>query len=208
VFVDEQFLHPDLGFSVRFPHGWKLINQSNQVVGLSPKRDGVVLLQLDSPGDDPEAAANAYAEREGLRLDGRASIRVGGLSAYRAEAVVPTSFGRTHAEITWIAYGGRVYRLLAGIEAGSLRKYQGLFRKFAHSFRPLTPEDRAQVTELRLRVVSALPGESIDALSQRVGNEWSSFYTAVANALPIGAPLAGGTLVKVAVREAYLGPRS
>ncbi|MGH0029507.1 MAG: M48 family metalloprotease [Myxococcota bacterium] len=203
VFIEERFLHPDLDFSLRFPHGWNLSNQSSQVVALSPKRDGVALLQLDSQGDDPEAAARAYARREELRLQRAGSLRVGGLPAFRGEAVVPTSFGRTHAEITWIAHGGNIYRLVAGIEPGSLRKYQGLFRKFAHSFRPLTPEDRGEITELRLRLTRVQPGESIDALSERVGNEWSSFYTAVANGLPVGTPPPPGTLVKVAVREAY-----
>ena len=31
VFVGERFLHPDLGFSLRFPHDWKLVNQSSHV---------------------------------------------------------------------------------------------------------------------------------------------------------------------------------
>ena len=55
-----------------------------------------------------------------------------------------------------------VYRLIAGIEAGSLRKYQGLFRKFAHSFRPLTDADRGEITELRLRLATVQPGESLE----------------------------------------------
>jgi predicted Zn-dependent protease len=205
VFLGDRFLHPDLDFSLRFPHGWKLTNQSSEVVGVAPKRDGVVLLQLDSKGDDPAAAARAYAEREELLLEHPTAIRVGGLPAFRAESVVTSGFGRIHAEITWIAHAGNVYRLAAGIEPGALRKYQGLFRKFSHSFRPLVPEDRLAITELRLRVARALPGESLDALCERTGNEWSPFYTAVANGLPVGSPLAADTRVKVAVREPYEG---
>ena len=179
------------------------MNQSNQVLGLAPKGDGVVLLQLDSSGDDPKAAAHAYAAKERLQLEKTATIRVGGLPAFRAEAVVPTSFGRTHAEITWIAHGEHVYRLIAGIEPGSLRKYRGLFRKFSHSFRPLLPEERATITELHLRTALPRAGESLDELSERTGNEWDPFYTAVMNGFPVGAPLESGTRVKVALREPY-----
>ena len=128
---------------------------------------------------------------------------LGGLPAFRAESVVTSGVGRIHSEITWIAHAGNVYRLAAGIEPGALRKYRGLFRKFSHSFRPLVPEDRRAITELRLRVARALPGESLDALCERTGNEWSSFYTAVANGLPVGSPLTADALVKVAVREPY-----
>jgi predicted Zn-dependent protease len=204
VFVEERFLHPDLGFSLRFPHGWDLTNQSAQVLGLSPKRDGVVLLQLDSQGDDPVAAARAYAERESLFLENASQIRVGGLPAFRAEAAVSTSVGRLLAEITWIAHRGNIYRLVAGIEPGSLPKYRGIFRKFAHSFRPLTPADAREISELRLRTLVAQPEDSLAALSARSGNEWDLVYTAVANGLQVGAPPPPGFRVKVAVREPYV----
>jgi predicted Zn-dependent protease len=207
IFIGDRFLHPDLDFSLRFPSGWDLENQSSQVVGLAPKRDGVVLLQLDGIGDDPAAAARAFAEREKLALENPTPIRIGGLPAFRAESVVETQFGKTHAEITWVAHDGRVYRLVTGNEPGSLRKYQGLFRKFAHSFRPLTPEDRLEITELRLRIAHARPGETLEALCERTGNEWSPFHTAVANGLQVGAALPGGTPVKIALREPYQGPR-
>jgi predicted Zn-dependent protease len=204
VFVGDRFLHPDLGFSLRFPHGWKQRNQAAQVVAVSPRGDGVVVLQLDRPSEDPEVTALDYAEREGLELQNPARIRIGGLPAYRAEASVPTSFGRIFAEITWIAHGENIYRLLSGMREGSLVKYKGLFRKFSHSFRPLTAADRPDITELRLRVVTTRAGETLRELSERSGNEWSAVYTAVANGLTVGARQPAGVAVKVAVREAYV----
>jgi predicted Zn-dependent protease len=206
VFVGDRFLHADLGFSLRFPHGWAQSNQAAQVVAISPRGDGVAVLQLDRPGKDPEATALDYAEREKLELQNESRIRVGGLPAYRAEASVPTSFGRIFAEITWIAHGGNVYRLLSGMREGSLAKYQGLFRKFSHSFRPLTAADRADITELRLRVVKTRTNETLRELSERTGNEWTPVYTAVANGLTVGARQQGGIPVKVAIRELYVAP--
>jgi predicted Zn-dependent protease len=209
VFEEERFLHPDLGFSVQFPTGWRTKNLNDQVVAIAPKRDAVVLLQLDSRGDDPRAAAIAYAMREDLHLADDISLRVGGLPAFRARALVPTSFGRIPAEITWIAHEGMVYRLLAGMQPGSLRSYEGIFRKYSHSFRALTPEERAGIGELRLRLARVQDGETMAELSARTGNEWDPAYTAVANGLAPAAPLAPGTLIKIAVREPYVPePRS
>jgi predicted Zn-dependent protease len=203
VFDEDRFMHPDLGFLVQFPSGWKLLNLSDQVVGIAPKRDAVVLLQLDSEGDDPVEAARAYALREHLPVDSGAPLRIGGLPAYRLRALVPTGFGRIPAEITWIALDGRVYRLIGGVQPGTLRNYEGVFRKFAHGFRQLTPEDRARITELRLRIARVQPGESLATLSARMHNEWDLAYTAVANGMAPGAQLEPGAVIKVAVREPY-----
>jgi predicted Zn-dependent protease len=204
VFEEERFLHPDLGFTLQFPTGWRVVNLNDQVVGLAPKRDAVALLQLDSRGEDPKAAAQAYALREGLRLDDGVTHQVNGLPAYRTRALVPTSFGRIPAEITWVAFDGTIYRLIAGMQPGTLRSYEGIFRKFSHSFRPLSPEERARITELRLRLAHAKPGETLAELGARTANEWDPAYTAVANGLAPGARLAPGAALKIAVREPYV----
>jgi predicted Zn-dependent protease len=203
VLVDDRFLHPDLGFSLRFPHEWQVLNQSDQVVGISPRRDGVVLLQLQGAGSDPVAAAHDYAEHESLALVNATPVKIGELPGLRAEASVPTSFGRMNAEITWVAYDGRIYRLIGGVTPGQLRKYQGVFRKFAQSFRPLTPEDAAQIQELHLRSVRAQEGETLGELSARTGNQWDVASTAVANAIFVHEPLHEGQRIKIARFEPY-----
>jgi predicted Zn-dependent protease len=209
VFDGSRFLHADMGFSQQFPNGWTLLNMSNQVVGISPKRDAVTLLELDSRGDDPAAAAHAYAAREGFGLGSEIALQIGGLPAYRARAYLPTSFGRMPAEITWVAHDGFIFRLVAGVQPGTLRSYEGVLRKFSHGFRPLTPEERAHITELRLRIAEARPGESLAELSARTHNEWDPAYTAVANGLAPATPLAPGALIKIAVREPYVAaPRT
>jgi predicted Zn-dependent protease len=203
IFDGDRFLHPELDFSLRFPPDWSHLNESSQVVGIAPTRDGVVLLQLHGMGDDPVAAAEKYAAMEGLRLENAMSLKIGGLPAYRAQAHVPTTFGRIDAEITWIAHEGRIYRLIAGMEPGATRKYQGLFRRFAHSFRQLTPEERASLTELRLRTAISLEGETLSELSERSENQWDLTYTAIVNDLFVDDRLQAGQRLKIAVRESY-----
>jgi predicted Zn-dependent protease len=206
VFQGDRFLHPELNFSLRFPPEWNHVNQSSQVISIAPTRDGVVLLQLHGEGDDPVATARRYAAREGLRLENPTPLKIGGLPAFRTQAQIQTSFGRIDAEITWIAHDGRIYCLIAGMEPGVFRKYQGLFRRFAHSFRPLTAEERAGITELRLRTSRAREGETLAELSERSGNEWDLTYTAIVNEFFVDDRLAAGQRVKVAVREPHEDP--
>ncbi len=226
VFEGARFLHPDLGFTLRFPAGWHQINQSSQVVGISPKRDGIVLLQLQGEGEDPQLAAQEYAEREGLQLQHETPIRIGALApdaganrvglpqtkseirppsllAYRALAQIPAPAGAVKSEITWIAYDGLIYRLIGGMSPGAFRKYRGLFRKFASSFRPLTQQEIERITELRLRLGVAREGETLGELTRRTENEWDPNWTAVVNDLFVSEPLQAGQQVKIAVREPY-----
>lgn len=203
VFVEDRFFHADLGFSLRFPYGWEQRNEPARVMAIAPKRDGVVLLELQGAGGDPIAAAREFAEQEALQLEHGAALRIGALPAFRALAVVPTAFGALNAEITWISFDNRIYRLLGGLRGGQITKYQGIFRKFAQSFRRITPEEVASIEELRVRSARALPGETLTELSARVQNQWDLTFTSVANGVFAHEALAPGQRIKIAVKERY-----
>jgi predicted Zn-dependent protease len=203
VFVEDRFFHADLGFSLGFPYGWEKSNQPARVMAIAPKHDGVVLLELQGAGSDPIAAAREFAEQEALPLEHGTPLHIGELPAFRAIAIVPTSFGALNAEITWVAFDNRVYRLLGGLRGGQISKYQGIFRKFAQSFRRITPEETASIQELRVRSARALPGETLTDLSARTHNQWGLTFTSVANGVFAHEALAPGQRIKIAVKEPY-----
>jgi predicted Zn-dependent protease len=204
VFVENLFVHPELGFALRFPHGWTLQNLNAAVVGISPRGDVIALLELQGEGDDPEAAAREFAKEAEARWRDGVPVRIGTLAGFRAEAIaLETQFGPVSGEVTWIAHGGRIYRLVAGVEAGRVAPAGGALRGFARSFRPLDAGEIARLSELRLRVALARDGESLVSLGARTRNEWDPLRTAVANAMQVDRPLREGELVKVAVREPY-----
>src|SRR5262249_20856117 len=130
-------------------------------------------------------------------------LHIGDLPAFRALAIVPTSFGALNAEITWISFDNRIYRLLGGLRGGQITKYQGIFRKFAQSFRPITPEELASIEELRVRSARAEPGETLTQLSERTHNQWDLTFTSVANGVFAHEALAPGQRIKIAVKEHY-----
>jgi len=204
VFVGHRFLHAEMGFSLRFPKGWESSNQSSQVVAISPKRDAVVILQLAGEGDDPEEAAHRDAEELEFQLEGPRRLRVGDRPAYRAEVTFPSSYGAVYGTATWVALDGRVYRLVCGVEKGDPGRYEGTCRSFARSLRPLGADAEAEISELRIRLVSAQEGETLRELNRRVGGDWSVNRTAVINGMQVDDVLSANDRVKVVKRESIL----
>jgi predicted Zn-dependent protease len=202
VFHKELFLHPDLGFAVRFPLEWRTHNGREVVAASAPSGDAVVAVRLQARGDDPEAAAVAFARKKDMTLSDFQRFRVNGLPAVRALAGVKAGRGNFVGDFSFIAHQGVVYRITG---AAPVQRYDYHAREIVdvvRSFRDLEPDERSfQVG--RLRLASANPGERLSILGARTGNSWSVARTAAVNGLDPSAPLAAGRLVKIAVSEPY-----
>lgn len=198
VIQGSRFLHPDMGFSMRFPDGWDVINTPQAVGAISPRRDAQTFLQHQGLGRDPQLSAEEFLAQAGrqLKISEVAPIKIGGLDAFRA---VGRASG-VHVILTWIAFDSSIYRVTA---ASPTKSYDAAFMNTARSFRALTPEQRASIQELRLRIAIAREGESLGQLSSRTGNRWNVQQTAIMNDLFATTPLSQGQLVKVALAEAY-----
>jgi predicted Zn-dependent protease len=203
VVKDGRFAHADLGIGLRFPPGWEVQNTRSAVIGIAPNDGAVLLLELDGEGDDPEAAAHTFAQREGAVWSESQSLDFSGMEAFRARGNIPTPIGKREAEVVWIAHEGNIYRLTGFAYRGNFNSYVGVFRNFPRGFRVLDDADRADIDEVRLRVVRAREGETLEELSQRTGNDWEVNKTAVANRLRRGELLEAGQSVKIAVRVPY-----
>jgi predicted Zn-dependent protease len=202
VFVDDAFFHPELGFAWRVPAGWERENQPEAVIALDPASEGRValLLQLAGEGDDPVAAAVA----EGVGPEHQRALHrleIGG----RPAAQLELTRGGDAALLTWLALGGRVYRVVGICPVAELGARHELFVSATGELRALTPADRRRIEAARLRVLVPRPGEALDALAERADSTWSPAEIAVANDLDAGAPLSGGARVKLPVREAWRG---
>jgi predicted Zn-dependent protease len=206
VFQDERFLHADMDFTMRFPPGWEMRNTRTAVGAISPARDAQVFLEIQGPGRDPERAAAEFLNRsadKGIRVEEAKPLKIGDWSAFRVKGRTGTTDVPLQVYITWIARDDRIYRL-TGVTASRIsRRFEGTLGNVARSFRPLTPEQRASIHETRLHVVSALPEETLQALSERTENQWDLQQTAVVNDLFTDRPLEAGHLVKVAVSRPY-----
>lgn len=204
VFQRDRFLHADMGFSMRFPDGWKVVNTRNAVGAVSPDRRAQVVLEVQGPGTDPREAAQKYldeAQTQGLRVESARDIVLGKSPAYRVEGRASSRAGPLGVHFTWFARDGVMLRL-TGFTVG-LGSRGGIFANVARSFRTISPRERASIRETRLRIVPARAGETLVQFSKRTSNAWNIQQTAVMNGIFADAKLTEGQLLKIAVSRPY-----
>ena len=205
VFEGETFRHPDLGFAVRLPAGWKAGNGRSAIGAVAPDGGAIVLLDGATTGTDPVEAERAFEKEAGSGpLPNTEKLTIAGLPAVHAVAVIDSRRGPLALDLTWIAYAGRVYRITGIAPAGRAEAFRAAWRETAASFRPLTASERRAIRETRLRIARARHGETIGDVVRRTGSAWSAEEAAVANEVAPGDVLGGGRPVKVAMTEPYV----
>jgi len=198
IFVKNVFQHPDLDLALEVPTGWKTRNTPAAALASEPQGRAVVALEAAGEGQDPVDGArkDGLDERQTQQLT---RGKIAGLPA--AQLIAQDREVRMH--LTWIAYGGTVYRV-AGISAiKSFETYREAFARTASSFRPLRQDEREKITEARLRSRPARSGESLGELVARAGGVWKVDRTAVANGVAADAKLADGFPVKVPISQRH-----
>jgi predicted Zn-dependent protease len=207
VIEGSRFLHPDLDITLSFPSGWPISNTPAAVVAIPPKGDARFSLEDAGPGTDPEAVANAYLAKRltevRAKIDFAEAQQTRCCKTYVVRGKVSTPQGEIAGQLTWVALGGRVYRLTAASRPISAAKYSERAAQMVRSLRPLTPEERASIMVDRLRLARAQQGETIAAFSARTKNVYDVHRTAIANDLEVGAKLSAGELLKIGVRGPY-----
>ena len=190
------FYQGNLGFALRLPAGWKIKNGSNgQFAAAAPGSSAVI--QLATGIKDPRLPPRDYMlQRLGLtRLSNEADLKIHGLPAHTAMAVVNTMFGQRLARIT-VIYHGNLAIILGGYTktSSAIGQYDGAFLDTARSFRPLTPAEKAVATRSRhIHIVRADKSTTMDKLAAKAAIEkFPEQQLRLLNALyPNGDPKAG-----------------
>lgn len=198
-------LHPDLDFGITFPKGWTLENTHTALAAVAPEKDGVAALGLYGKGEarDLQRIADEFAAKLEKRYRTKVG-HIGGTTAagLPAHAVVVTDrSGKEpmHLYFLWIADRGRIFQMI-GITPHAQRD---LVKATVESIRPLTAQERASITELRIRVVAAQPGERLESVNNRSKGILDLPVLAVLNGIDAAKPLSQGEPVKVVVRVPY-----
>lgn len=82
---DRQFYHPKLGIKLRFRDGWRLDNEGNRVMAISPENDAILQINGFSYRNDTPENMLKRQVGEGNVRDGR-SLTIAGMPAYIAIA--------------------------------------------------------------------------------------------------------------------------
>jgi predicted Zn-dependent protease len=207
VFDGTTFLHPDLDFHVKFPTDWKTVNDRTAVGAMAPDKGSAVVLEVVAEGTDPEVGVRALEKETGVTLTGTERGSVGGLPTAHATADARTRDGRVALDFTWIAHGGRIFRLTGVTSPGAAARVRPTFAGVAASFGPLTSAERSGISELRVHVVTVRSGDTVEKLVARMESGWGAAMTAVANGVEEGEALQAGRPIKLAVRRPYVRSR-
>jgi predicted Zn-dependent protease len=149
-------------------------------------------------GEDPAEAAVA----EGLGPEHEKALRRLELEG-RSAAQLELTRGGDAAVLTWIALGGRIYRVVGICPVAELGARHGVFTEAARALEDLGAADRARIQAARLRLRSPAAGESLADFAHRAASTWSPEQLAVANDLDPEAPLAAGAPLKVPIEEPW-----
>ena len=145
---------------------------------------------------DPKTPLETYVASgwvSGLDQASIAATPVNGLPAATARA----SADGWQFDITVIRLGGQVYRLLTAAPLSS-KALQSTAQSVRSSFRVLSADEKASLKPLRVRVVTAKPGDTVASLSALMaGTERKLDLFRVLNAMSPGATVSAGERVKI-----------
>jgi len=205
VFQGQEFLHPELGFKLRFPRGWLTSNSAMAVGASAPTRDAIVYLTADLPPGDPRERAEEWAAKEGeergFEVEESKPMRVGSIDAWRMRV---RQFGggmSVTAVVTFFPYAGSTWRIVGLAPSNRADSQKGNFSLPVRTFTNLEPGDTDSITALRLRVAEAGPNESVERISMRTNNAWTVLETAINNGVFSDHRFESGDLVKIASEE-------
>jgi predicted Zn-dependent protease len=193
-FKGTDFYHPDLRFRLTFPQGWHTQNQRQAVLGASPQQDALVQLSLADQGT-PEAAAQAFFGQEGVS-GSSFNGSVHGFAATAGEFSAATDQGPIAGRATFIAYEGRVYRVLGYAGQDRWPGYAAAVRGVAASFDRLADPAVLAVEPWRVDIVTLPRAMTFEEFLQRYPGPATPEATALVNNVDAGARFPAGALLK------------
>ncbi|MCF6359407.1 MAG: M48 family metalloprotease [Cyclobacteriaceae bacterium] len=200
---DNEFLHPDLNFYVKFPEKWVIDNQSDLLNAYQPDGKAAASLTIESKGLTPKEAGHKFLEKIDSKFKTNITYakeyEVNGKKGFLISFVEESKHEKMYAYILWLPQGNEVFKLLgvAPIE------YQSDLEASAASLRFMTKEEKASIKETFVKVVKANKGETTEQLSKRTGNKLLIKLTAVANDHTLSDKLSEGELIKIVLERPY-----
>jgi predicted Zn-dependent protease len=144
------FYHPELGFRIESPRGWKGTNQKQAVVWQPRGNDALLALTL-SEGGSPRAAAERFFAQQGVQLVGQWPLQPRG--AVGGQFAADTQQGQVTGAVTFVEAGGKVYQLLGFAPQGAFRGYADEVGRAMESFARVSSRELGRVDPWRVDVV-------------------------------------------------------
>lgn len=188
-----EFLHPTLGIKFSVPAGFRIDNKADAVLATGPND---LAVRFDGVTDQSSQSLSAYVSSGWVTGLVAGSVRdtvVGGLPAATARA----SADRWDFDITVVKVKDRIYRFLIAAPRGS-PQLEATAQTLRASFRELTAGEIQTLQPLRVRVVTARPGDSLMTLAgQMRGTDRKVELFKLINAVGPGGVIVPGQRYKI-----------
>jgi len=168
------FTHPGLRLSFTVPDRWRLINSSDAVIARGPQNE---MLQFDMERDKRKVQASRsaldYLTRTWLpklRLSNAEAIQVNGMPAATARARVQMQDGSSR-DARFVAVGfptDDILRFVLLTPVNQLARVEPEVIRAVNTLRHLSKAEADAVQPLRIKVITAQSGDSIESLSRRM----------------------------------------
>lgn len=195
---DNTFYHTQMDFTFSVPQGFKLDNQTRQVVATN---GGGAVILFDAAANTQGADAMTFLSRDWMKgkpLPDAERITINGKDA--ATASFSGTVGGQPVTIRIVAVAwkpGTVFRFQIALPEGASPALVEDIKRATYSLRPLTEAEKRDVKPYRLRVVTAGPGDSAASLAARMsGGALREERFRVLNGMGPGEAVVAGRLYK------------
>jgi len=203
IFEENLFKHPDLNLAIAFPEKWKIVNVPVAVGATQADGEAQLIFMVDDSGAEPDSLGVALAELiekdYKIKPDQSKSLTINGFPAYVVSMTDKSGKQPVEVQIYWLKAGNILFNIMG---MGYL-KYSESIANAVNSVRPLTDEEKQNISGLKLRVSTAHENETLETLSKRMHNSWDIKTTAFKNGVDSTKVLLEGQVLKIAVEEAY-----
>jgi predicted Zn-dependent protease len=158
------FSHPRLGIAFTAPDGFVLENGREAVLGVSP--EGGRAVRFDQARIEASVPLERYVDSgliEGAAATGIETLTINGLPAATSVSV---SDGWTYRIFAY-RVGAATYRLTFAAR-NMTPELDAAFRAAAGTFRRLSAQESASLRPLRVSLVTASPGDTVETLASRM----------------------------------------
>jgi predicted Zn-dependent protease len=190
-----RFAHARLGVAFEAPEGFALENTSQAVLGSSA--DGSRRLLFDA-AQTPEG----QSLEEVLRSTWNDTIEPGSMEATTVNglpAATALSRGRDWTfRLSAIRIGTTTYRLIVAVKSG-MGDVEAPFRRALGTVRQISPEEARALRPLRIQVVAAKAGETVESIAARMAVDRPIERFLLLNGLDRSASLRAGERYKIIV---------
>jgi predicted Zn-dependent protease len=175
------------------------------VIAAEPEGEAQIIFLADEAKGTPDSLGTEFAkvlqEKYNIQPIKNEATTINGFDAYEIRFADNSGSKPVIYQVYWVQTDVLLFNVMGVSYPNHVESVNGIVQ----SMRKLTDDEKAGISGKRIRVATAIEGESIEELSSRTNNTWNKEATILMNDLKTDTALKEGQLLKIAVEEAYLG---